>query len=168
MKAYSVILIGILSLHTVPANANTQKVSTDGVAYPCVPQTPPPAGEKQTDFLEFTKVYADGSPAPNVPFVVHLPDCTTREGVTDKNGFVRLENIPVGQVAIEYGEDPNPPESLMKMELHMDDMNKLLSYGKDAAAAVLEDSEKAQQQSQADVEQTDHQVDHQPKSEKQP
>lgn len=91
---------------------------------PQIPRVEMPKSE-----LEFRRVYADGSPMPNIAFTAHMPDGTTQKGTTDADGLARFDGVPDGRVAVEYEADRNPVESMVNMEFLTDEINKLLSYG---------------------------------------
>ena len=76
--------------------------------------------------LEFRKVYLDGTPCPNIPFTIHLPDGTTQTGKTNANGMAFYDDQKNGRAVIEYGEDQNLLESIleMKFEKELDNLFK--------------------------------------------
>ncbi|ENX23275.1 hypothetical protein F892_02522 [Acinetobacter vivianii] len=85
-----------------------------------------PALSIPKNLLEFRKVYADGTPSPNIPYTIHLPDGTTQQGKTDSNGMAFYSDQKNGRAVIEYGDDRNPLESAleMKFEQELDNLFK--------------------------------------------
>lgn len=85
-----------------------------------------PALSMPKNLLEFRKVYADGTPSPNIPYTIHLPDGTTEQGKTDSNGMAFYADQKNGRAVIEYGDDRNPLESAleMKFEQELDNLFK--------------------------------------------
>ncbi|QHH97737.1 type VI secretion system Vgr family protein [Acinetobacter dispersus] len=85
-----------------------------------------PALSMPKNLLEFRKVYADGTPSPNIPYTIHLPDGTTQQGKTDSNGMAFYADQKNGRAVIEYGDDRNPLESAleMKFEQELDNLFK--------------------------------------------
>ncbi|MBU8933906.1 MAG: hypothetical protein KOO62_07845 [candidate division Zixibacteria bacterium] len=54
------------------------------------------------DYLEISLQDADGEPANDQKYILHLPDGTTKEGTLDSDGHTREENVVPGKVKVEF------------------------------------------------------------------
>ena len=54
------------------------------------------------DWVALELVDPGGTPVPDEPYVVHLPDGTTREGTLATDGRAREDDVPPGPVLVEY------------------------------------------------------------------
>jgi hypothetical protein len=66
-------------------------------------------GEKQEsgllkfiDYKEIEHTDCEGTPIPNEKFTAYFADGTTRQGQLDENGRARLDDVPPGEIQIEY------------------------------------------------------------------
>ena len=66
-------------------------------------------GEKQEsglllfkDYIELELKEENGSPIANEKYILHLADGTERRGSLDENGYAREENIPPGEINVEF------------------------------------------------------------------
>ena len=59
-----------------------------------------------TTWLELNLHHDNLEPVPGAAYKVEFSDGSVREGVLDKKGFARLEDVPPGPSKIYYGEDP--------------------------------------------------------------
>jgi len=81
--------------------------------------------------LEFRHVYADGTPIKGIPYKARLADGTVRNGSTDGSGLAHESGVPPGPVVVEYGNDPNKPESSVGMDID-GDLKKIFAFRADA------------------------------------
>ncbi len=58
--------------------------------------------EEPTHYISFELKYEDGSPVPDEPYKVKLPDGSIKSGKTDENGKVMIKGIPNGQCEVNY------------------------------------------------------------------
>ncbi|WP_175692806.1 type VI secretion system Vgr family protein [Burkholderia ambifaria] len=66
---------------------------------------PLPAMPTSTHAAALQYQYHDNEPVQGAKYVATLPDGTTREGVLDSQGRMRLENVPAGAIKVELGPD---------------------------------------------------------------
>jgi len=60
--------------------------------------------EKELGWIDFRLIDQKGNPVSGKAWKIKLPDGTEREGVTGKDGLVRLRDIPEGTCEITYTE----------------------------------------------------------------
>ena len=70
--------------------------------------------------IEFRRVYADGTPIPNLKYKATLADGTVKTGLLDGQGFARLQGVNSDIAQIEYGPDKNVPTSSLSMDVDED------------------------------------------------
>jgi len=66
---------------------------------------PLPAMPTSTHAAALQYQYHDNEPVQGAKYVATLPDGTTREGMLDSQGRMRLENVPAGAIKVELGPD---------------------------------------------------------------
>ena len=54
------------------------------------------------DWVDLSRTESSGAPVPDLRYVLHLPDGTTREGTLDGEGRAREEGLPPGTVGVDY------------------------------------------------------------------
>ena len=52
--------------------------------------------------MEITLADENGEPAASEKYVLHLPDGTKRDGKLDSDGYAREDDIPPGEVEVEF------------------------------------------------------------------
>lgn len=60
---------------------------------------------KVKDWVGVERTYADGSPVMGAKYTMRFADGSLRSGVLNNEGKARQENVPLGAVSIEIGED---------------------------------------------------------------
>ncbi len=63
---------------------------------------PAPAKKTETHFIKFNIVDEKGAPLENITLNVMLPDGSSEEKTTDKNGKIEIHNIKPGKCKIEF------------------------------------------------------------------
>jgi type VI secretion system secreted protein VgrG len=66
------------------------------------------SAKKNSSWLELNLHYPNLEPVPEAAYRVEFSDGSVREGILDKRGFARLEDVPPGPAKVHYGEDPRP------------------------------------------------------------
>lgn len=69
-----------------------------------------PKGEIRPSDIEFRYAYHDGEPVKGASFKVIFADGSTKTGVLDTEGHVRIDNAPSPTAKIILGKDPRPFE----------------------------------------------------------
>lgn len=79
---------------------------------PELPALPHPANVGNDIELNFQ--YDDRDAVPNAPYIITFANGAVRKGTLDNKGHAVLTNVPPGEYAVEFGEDPRdwsaPPE----------------------------------------------------------
>ena len=63
---------------------------------------PPQQQEPKKHFINFKLVDDKGKPMENVQLLVTLPDGSTEEATTDKNGMIEIANVQPGSCKIAF------------------------------------------------------------------
>ncbi|MBF0231601.1 MAG: RHS repeat protein [Desulfamplus sp.] len=64
--------------------------------------------------LDLEYIFDDDTPVENLYYIAKLPDGSQREGFLDNLGLAKLENVPPGNVEVEFG-DPKDEEELNQL-----------------------------------------------------
>jgi hypothetical protein len=62
---------------------------------------------KFKDWIEISLTDYTGAPVPDEKYELHMPDGSKREGSLDSEGRAREENIPPGEVSVEFPSSEN-------------------------------------------------------------
>ncbi|MBJ9658794.1 DUF2345 domain-containing protein, partial [Burkholderia multivorans] len=85
------------------------KVDIKGASHtfagPASMQYPLPALPTSKHAAAMQYLYHDDEPVQGAKYIATLPDGSTREGVLDSHGRMRLEDVPAGAIKVELGPD---------------------------------------------------------------
>ena len=106
---------GNIAVHgpgTMSFKASMKELTGPQSIAPELPALPHPANVGNDIELNFQ--YDDLDAVPNAPYVVTFASGAVRKGTLDNKGHAVLTNVPPGEYAVEFGEDPRdwspPPE----------------------------------------------------------
>ena len=100
------------------------------------PPTPAVEAPQELEELTLTCTDADGSPACALPYVVKLPDGSTRGGKLDNSGTALVKNLPPGAVEVELGDAPNELEITQTREKIQKSLNSIIADEEREAAQI--------------------------------
>ncbi|WP_261537192.1 DUF2345 domain-containing protein, partial [Burkholderia multivorans] len=85
------------------------KVDIKGASHtfagPASMQYPLPALPTSKHAAAMQYLYHDDEPVQGAKYIATLPDGSTREGVLDSHGRMRLDDVPAGAIKVELGPD---------------------------------------------------------------